>query len=84
MRNLVHALQELAAHAGVLEDEPVLLVVLHMMSGLPSSLSLVVLLLSTGRQAVAERVGALYLPQYFVAILTIAVVTTISIMLQST
>lgn len=75
--------QELAASSGVLEDEPVLLVVLHMMSGLPSSLSLVVLLLSTGQQAVAEQVGALYLPQYLVAVLSIALVTTIAITFQS-
>lgn len=59
-----------------------LLVVLHMMSGLPSSLSLVVLLLSNGQQTVAEQVGALYLPQYFVAILSIAAVTAIAITLQ--
>jgi hypothetical protein len=81
---LTHALQELAVHGGLLADEPVLLVVLHLMSGLPSSLSLVVLLLSTGRQSVAEQVGALYLPQYTVAILSVAVVTTIAISLQST
>jgi len=53
-----------------------------MMSGLPSSLSLVVLLLSNGQQTVAEQVGALYLPQYFVAILSIAAVTAIAITLQ--
>lgn len=75
-------LHELGARAGVLPDEPVLLVVLHMMSGLPSSLSLVVLLLSSGQRAVAEQVSALYMPQYAVSILSVAAVTAIAIMLN--
>lgn len=67
-------LNSLAVSAGLLPDEPMLLLLLHIMAGTPSSQTLVTMLLARGQVDLAAEVSQVYVPQYLASVLTIAAV----------
>ncbi|KAL1500668.1 hypothetical protein AB1Y20_013315 [Prymnesium parvum] len=64
-------------------DEPMLMLVLHVMTGVPSSQTLVAVLIARGRPDLASFVSQVYVPQYLLSIFTIAVLIVIAIFLTS-
>jgi len=68
-----------AASAGLLPRRPMLLIVSHIQSAVPSSQTLVAMLHERGESALAARVSRIYLPQYAMSVLTVAAVIVLAI-----
>lgn len=68
-----------AASAGLLPPRPMLLIVSHIQSAVPSSQTLVAMLHERGESALATRVSRIYLPQYAMSVLTVAAVLVLAI-----
>ena len=68
-----------AASAGLLPPRPMLLIVSHIQSAVPSSQTLVAMLHERGESSLASRVSRIYLPQYAMSVLTVAAVIVIVI-----
>jgi hypothetical protein len=68
-----------AARAGWLPDEPILLMVLHIQSAVPSAQAIVSLLAATGKPALGEKLSTLYIPMYTASLVTVAVVITVAV-----
>ena len=68
-----------AASAGLLPPRPMLLIVSHIQSAVPSSQTLVAMLHERGESALAARVSRIYLPQYAMSVLTVAAVIVLAI-----
>ena len=72
-------LTQLAAARGLLRDDPVLLMTLHIQSAVPSSLTAVALLVASGRSEQAHLLSSVYLPQYLLSTLTLSAVIIIAV-----
>ena len=70
-----------AAAAGLLPQQPMLLIMCHIQSAVPSSTTLVAMLHARGEPALAARVSSVYLPQYVLSVLTVALVIVVAIRL---
>ena len=70
-----------AAAAGLLPQQPMLLIMCHIQSAVPSSTTLVAMLHARGEPALAARVSAVYLPQYVLSVPTVALVIVVAIRL---
>ena len=68
-----------AVSAGLLPPRPMLLIVSHIQSAVPSSQTLVAMLHERGESSLASRVSRIYLPQYAMSVLTVAAVIVIVI-----
>ena len=72
-------LTAVAASAGLLPSRPMLLIVSHMQSAVPSSQTFVAMLHERGESELAARVSRIYLPQYAMSVLTVAAVIVLAI-----
>ena len=72
-------LTAVAASAGLLPARPMLLIVSHMQSAVPSSQTFVAMLHERGESELAARVSKIYLPQYAMSVLTVAAVIVLAI-----
>ena len=72
-------LTTVAASAGLLPSRPMLLIVSHMQSAVPSSQTFVAMLHERGESKLAARFSRIYLPQYVMSVLTVAAVIVLAI-----
>lgn len=68
-----------AARQGLVPNEPLLLLMCHLMSAVPSASSLVSMLNAFGHGKLAGQISKLYLPQYICSVLTMTVVIAVAI-----
>lgn len=72
-------LTALATSAGALPDEPLLLVLLHVMSSVPSSQTAISLLLAIGQPRLAGQLSEVYVPMYLFSVFTMGAVIVIAV-----
>ena len=70
-----------AERAGALSHDPVLLLVIHLQSGVPSSQTAIAVLVAAGRPVLAQQLSKIYIPQYLLSALTLSAVIVIAIKL---
>lgn len=80
MPALLMPLHLLCVRLGGLPCEPLVLVVLHLQSAVPSGMVIVPLLAASGRTLLAEEVSALFLPQYLLATFTVSAALVAALM----
>ena len=75
----------LAARGGALAtDEPMLLMVLMVQSGVPSAQTALTLLVAAGMQKEAGEMSSIYLPTYIFSVFSLAVVIVLAVTLIET
>lgn len=78
---LAMPLNVVLARLGVVpRDEPLLMLVLHIMTGVPSSQTLVAVLIARGRTDLAASISKVYVPQYLISILSITLLIVVAVM----